>query len=146
MIKSTKHLILPELKTTVEYFSGPIHLNELIQHRNILADDMDFNPVDCLIADFRDAQLDFTKQDILAFIDFMRATKKLLGDRRVAILTDTPNQVVASELYIMNLGNLPMKVDFFSTLDAAIKWVNHPMTDANLVAETLKMMRNTLVE
>jgi hypothetical protein len=46
----------------------------------------------------------------------------------------------------MNLGNLPMKVNFFSTLDAAIQWINTPIEDAQLVEETLKIMRNAEAE
>jgi hypothetical protein len=146
MIKSTKHQILPEIKVTVEYFSGLINLDDLIKHRNILADDNEFNPVDILIADFRYAHLNLKKMDILAFIDFMRSTKKLLGDRRAAILTNTPNQVVASSIYISNLKDLPMKVNFFSTLNAAIGWVHLPINDMDLIDETLKKMKNESVQ
>jgi hypothetical protein len=143
MKKSVLHIILPEIKTTVVYFSGQIVLDDLIQHCFTLSNDKAFNPVDFLIADFRDAHLELPKKDILSYIEFIRLTKKLLGDRRAAILTQTPNQVVASEIYIMNLGDLPMKVDFFSTLEAALRWVNNPLMDALLVEEALKKMKNS---
>jgi hypothetical protein len=141
MKKSAQYKILPELKIMIEYFSVETTLNDMIEHRKILIKDKDYNPGFNFITDFRDTILACSYDDILSYIEFAKKEPNMLGKRRAAILTETPNQTAISVLYVLNLHDLPFIVEIFSTMDAAIKWVGLSQNDKSIVEEIIKNMK-----
>ena len=137
MAKLTKYDIIPEIKVTIEYYAGPIEVKDIIANRILLSKDKDFNPSYGLIADFRNAEANISKEDIICFINFLKSYPKLHGERRAAILTNTPPQVVASYFYVSQLGDLPMHVSFFSTLEAAMEWIVVSTEHKSLIEEKI---------
>lgn len=141
MIKSTQYKILPELKIMVEYFSLETSLKDKIEHRKIVIQDKYFNPNYNFITDFRDTHIDFSVDDVSAYIEFAKNATKMHGDRRSAILTNTPNQTVFSSLYVLELKNEPTHVEIFSTMDSAIKWVGLSSIDIRKIESVINEMK-----
>jgi len=146
MIKSTQYKILPELKIMVEYFSLETSLKDKIEHRKIVIQDKYFNPNYNFITDFRDTHIDFSLDDVSAYIEFAKNATKMHGDRRSAILTNTPNQTVFSSLYILELKNEPTHVEIFLTMDSAIKWVGLSSIDIRKIESVINEMKTKAKE
>ena len=146
MIKSVQYKILPELKIMVEYFSLETSLKDKIAHRKILIQDKYFNPNYNFITDFRDTHIDFSLDDVSAYIEFAKNATKMHGDRRSAILTNTPNQTVFSSLYILELKNEPTHVEIFLTMDSAIKWVGLSSIDIRKIESVINEMKTKAKE
>ncbi len=142
MIMTTQYKVLPELKIIIEYFSGATVLVDMIEHRKKLIEDNEYNSNFNFITDFRDAILIFSEEDVISYIDFARNTVNILGKRRAAILADTPNQSLVSNLYVLNIKDLPFLVEIFSTLDAALKWVRVSKDDKKIIEDTIKKMKD----
>lgn len=118
-----KYRIIPELRLWIEHYSGTVTVEEIINQRKRIIEDHDFQPEYNAIADFRDAILPFKLNELREFIDLLRDNVSMRGKRMVGILTNTPQQVAISELYRLHLGELPMKVEIFSTIEATVRFI-----------------------
>ncbi|NEW80418.1 MAG: hypothetical protein GZ086_13555 [Gelidibacter sp.] len=63
------------------------------------------------------------------------------GDRRSAILTNTPNQTIFTSLYILEVQNSPSHVEIFSTMDAALRWVGLSSVDNIKIEAVINEMK-----
>lgn len=141
MIKSTQYRILSELKIMVEYFSLETSLKDKIEHRKRVIQDQYFNPNYNFITDFRDTHINFSVDDVSAYIEFATNATKMHGDRRSAILTNTPNQTIFTSLYILEVQNSPSHVEIFSTMDAALRWVGLSSVDNIKIEAVINEMK-----
>ncbi|MGV8946196.1 MAG: hypothetical protein ACOH1N_07185 [Lutibacter sp.] len=121
-------------------------LDDKIAHRKKVIQDKDFNPNYNFITDFRDTHIDFSLEDVSAYIEFAKNTPKMHGDRRSAILTNTPNQTVFTSLYILEIKDIPSHVEIFSTIDAAIKWVGLSSNKKRIIESVINEMKTKAKE
>lgn len=115
--------ILKNKRLIVEYYSGIILLDDFISLHTRKGNHPDFNKNFNLLIDFRDANIQLSKEDIYALIAFHQRNEKLLGERIAAHLTLTPRQVVSSSNFDIYNEVLPIRIAVFSTLGAALNWV-----------------------
>ena len=134
--------IVPELKIIIEYLSGDIKVTDFINHRIILIEDKDYNPNFNSIIDFGNTNFIGIREDIDAYVNFTRSTPKMIGKRRTAILANTPHQTVIPIVYHLEIQDLPLEIEVFSTLASAIKWVNLNANDLALIEFSLNEMQN----
>jgi len=144
VIKSAQYKILPELKIIIEYFSVVTTLYDMIEHRKILIEEINYNPNYNFITDFRDTYLDISDEEVLSYIEFVKKTPKMISKRKAAILTDTPEETAISSLYVLNLHDLPLIVNIFSIMDAAIKWVGLSLDDIVIVEKTINDLKDKI--
>lgn len=145
MRKSEQYRIIPELKIILEYFCGKTGLIDLVEHRKILIQDNDYDSNFNSITDFRDTDFVASRKDVAAYVEFTKSTPKMIGKRRAAILADTPQQTVIPAIYILKTQDLPFQIEIFSTLAAAINWVNLSDDDLETLEDILKEMRNNAI-
>ncbi|MCU4176239.1 hypothetical protein [Carboxylicivirga sp. N1Y90] len=124
MKKNITYKILPQINIVVEYFSGPIHISDMIAHKKDIIKNIEFYPNINFIADLRDSQLLYTKQELSEYVGFIKEEKKLNTHRKTAILTSTPQQVAQSTIYESLTKDLPIRFKIFSTLQATLEWVS----------------------
>ena len=117
--------IFPELHLWVEHYSGTVSVEEIINQRKRVVEAPNYQAEYNAIADFREAILPFKLSELRKFIELLRENVSMRGNRKVGILTNTPQQVAISELYRLNVGELPMKVEIFSTVEAASRFIGH---------------------
>lgn len=63
-------------------------------------------------------------KDIDKYVKFLDANSKVYGNRRVALITNTPNQVVSTTMFKMMQQNKSQSVEIFSTNESALEWLN----------------------
>lgn len=134
--------ILPELNLIIEYYCGKINLDDVIDHKKLEIKDLEYSANYHFIADLRDSELDVvSNQDFFDYLDFVEMNNKVAGQRRSAILTNTPNQVAITSLFRMNSKSLPINFEIFSTLEAAIDWVNLSANYFDDIKESIHNMK-----
>jgi hypothetical protein len=138
-----KYKIIPELKVAVEYYEGQISLNDIIEFELSEMENSEYRPTLNFVADFRNAELIAAESDVKKFVDFLKKTEGIIDQRKVALVTDTPNQVVLTTLYALYTSDMPVKNKVFSTLDAAMKWLEIKEENYDLIIGNLEELKNT---
>jgi len=134
--------IIPEKKLVLEYFCGNLSWKDLMENKKILALDKNYDPTFNIIDDVRDAYIVFEEDGISEFVKLINENINLKGERKTAILTDTPNQLVNSELLNSRDKDVLFKLKTVSTLEAATKWVNTSPSDFNFIENSLAELKN----
>lgn len=134
--------IIPEKKLVIEYFHGALTWEDLINNKEILAREINYNPLFNIIDDVRDAFIVFEEEGLSKFINLINENNKLYGKRKTAILTDTPNQLVNSELLNLRRKEVPFNLKTVSTLHEALKWTEVLENDFPLIEMYLDELKN----
>jgi hypothetical protein len=127
------YTIIPELKLIVEYMSGKIDLPTMVNFQIKETEDSLYNADYDNIADLRNAEFVITDGAIKKYAEFVRQTEKMISNRKVAILTVTPNQTAITMMYSQYIDNSPINNKVFSTMEAAIKWIGITSEDSQIV-------------
>jgi len=136
--------ILHEEKLIVEYYSGEIVLENLIEFKKMLLTDPEYNPHYNLLADLRDATFLLTEYEIKGYLDYAKPVLYLFKKRKSAYLTHTPNQVVfVTFIDYYSEGFLPIETKIFSTSNAAISWLKHSICTSDVLENELIDLKNT---
>ncbi|MBN1597507.1 MAG: hypothetical protein JW894_04395 [Bacteroidales bacterium] len=125
MDKILKYLIYEEHKLIIEFASGKIDLIDFIELKKSEISDPRYNPNYDFIVDIRNADIEVLNNvevEISKYVDFAKSTPNLLSNRKSALITNTPLQVVAMTLY-KYFGSLPMRLEIFTTYEAALNWL-----------------------
>lgn len=96
--------------------------------------DPDFSPDLDIIVDMRNLIFNISIPDIEAFVDFNKNHSEIMGNRRNAVITNTPNQVVVTTLFKQMHNDLPQAFHVVSTLEAAVGWVHCGLTPTQVSA------------
>jgi len=118
--------ILPELKLVIELGYGTLNIENGISLKLKEVQDKDFNPTYNFLVIYTHCNIQISKQDIARYKELLEEHKEILGKRKSAMLTNTPNHVVFNLLYRKALKEFPMTFEIFSTLGAALKWLGVP--------------------
>lgn len=122
-------IIIPDKELVIEYFDGPVSLQDAItlKYREIQVPD--YKPEYSFITDLRRAELLINYDQLAEFFQFMEFTGGIIGQRCSAIVTETPKQVAFAELFRDYGNHLPVEWEIFSTLQSALKWLNAPLSE-----------------
>lgn len=140
MKKSAHYRIFPELKITMEYLSGLVNLNEMVAHRLLMMADKDYDPGFNSITDFRNADFEARREDILKYAEFTKSSPRMLDKRKAAILANTPQQTYIAQLYSLNTLDLPFIIGIFYTVEAAMEWIDVPVRYREIIDEALEAL------
>ena len=145
MTNKVKHKVFPDFKIIIEYFNGAITLNDIIENdKNIVIDKqykLNYNS----IIDFRNAQLILSQDDISSYLNFVITNSKIIGKRKVAFITRTPDHVALLTIYEMLSENLPMTYNIFSTIEASLKWIGVSISYIDLFEKYIEDLKNSTV-
>ncbi|MFA5296780.1 MAG: hypothetical protein WC389_01075 [Lutibacter sp.] len=125
-IKSS-YKILKEHNLIVEYHSGRLDVDSLIDFKKRIALDPLFTPNLNYFIHSKNVtftSIDEAENDISIFSKFINTNFKVYGNNmRVAIITNTPSQVVQATRFKMMQENANHCVDIFSRYENAMKWL-----------------------
>lgn len=130
----------------LEYYGGKFDLDELIEFKLQIANEISYNPNFNIIHDFRDAEFGFSYADVKKYVETLQNTNHLVGNRKSVTITQTPNQVITSVGFEMQKKNLPIPFKTTSTIDAAIKFAGLAESEIILVETWFKMNNLKLQE
>jgi len=137
-----KYKILPELNLIIEYYCGKVNIDDIINHKKSEIEDIEYNPNYNFIGDLRDSELDVTQEDVFVYVSFLETNNKVSGQRKSAILTNTPNQVAFTSLFKHKSKKLPANNQIFSTLEAAMEWLNLSKNHLTHIMGIIENMKN----
>jgi len=120
-----KHLI-------VEYHEDNATIQDLIAFRLQQGADVNFSPTYNLISDIRNLTFDVTLSDVDAFAAFHKQNPHLIGKRKNAILTETPDQVVLVTVFDSSHIDLSQSIQVVSTISSAVSWVGTVLSSATI--------------
>lgn len=119
--------ILLEYNLIIEYHTGIINLRSYINFKKTIFKDPLFQKNLNHVIHFKNVKFIATQQDIKGFVDFMKTNSEVVGSKRkIALITDTPNQVVTTTLYKILITKLNNSIEIFSTSNKALNWLNVP--------------------
>ena len=136
-----RYKILPELKIIIECYCGKINLELATEHKKKEIQDPKYNANYNFIADLKDAELEASDKDVKGYVDFLKIFTDVIGQRKSAILTNTPMQVAITTILKDNSKDMPVNYGIFSTLIAAVNFVdlpNHHYDEIEKIIENLK--------
>ncbi|MDY0102485.1 MAG: hypothetical protein RBS07_06065 [Lentimicrobium sp.] len=142
MDKIATYKIFPDLRLHIEVFQGPLNIADLIELKNIEILDDSYNPNYNGIVSIEGVQINVkTKEDFAKYIESIKNDFRIIGNRRSAILTKTPGQVVAGVLYERAVKEFPMNFKIVSTIKAALEWINISYDFESLIFNNIELMK-----
>lgn len=130
---------LKEAAFIIEKYEGPLSLTSLKNLKKRQSKDPSFNKNFHLLSDIRETQLKIQLEDIKQYQSFV-SRLDVIGDRKLAILTNSPMQVAIASLFKSHLKSSGQEIEIFSTLEAAIHWL-----DRDASYEEVKNLLNSKV-
>lgn len=132
--------ILKEHNLIVEYHSGILDADSFIDFKKSITLDSLFSPNLHYFVHLKNVTFNTNQEDIDKYVRFLEANSKFFGNRRVALITNTPNQVVSTTMFKMMQQNKSQSVDIFSTDESALEWLNSNFNKNEILAVLAELM------
>ncbi|OGS72698.1 MAG: hypothetical protein A3F91_07230 [Flavobacteria bacterium RIFCSPLOWO2_12_FULL_35_11] len=120
----SNYKILKEHNLIVEYHTGILDADSFIEFKKSITLDPLFLPSLNYFVHLKKVTFNTNPEDIDKYVRFLDANSKVYGNRRVALITNTPNQVVSTTMFKMMQQNKSQSVEIFSTNENALEWLN----------------------
>lgn len=132
--------ILKEYNLIVEYHTGVLDADSFIDFKKKIALDPLFSPNLHFLVDLKKVTFSTNLEDIDKYVKFLETNYHLFGNRRVALITNTPNQVVSTTMFKMMQQNKSQLVEIFSTNESALEWLNSNLDKDEIFEVLAKLM------
>jgi len=136
------YIIVAGKRLIIEHISGKIDNDLILELKSRESHDKNYNWTYNVIVDFRGAEFLMNMENIGNLVNNIRNNKLIKGQRNIAFLTETPDQVVIATLIKQLKKELPINVSIVSTLDRALDRVELLKDDKQLIEYNLDLMRN----
>ena len=136
----SNYKVFLDKKFVVEYHEGSGTLEDVKAFKLKEASDIIYSPYYDLLIDVRATTIEGMRNDVKEYIKFARSHKGISGNRKLAVIANTPRHVVFFTFLNMFKIRLPQTMKIFSYLDAAMYWLGEPIAieDANDCLKDLK--------
>jgi hypothetical protein len=132
--------ILKEHNLIIEYHSGILDVDSFIAFKKSLTFDSLFVPSLHYFVHLKNVTFLTNMEDIDKYVRFLEANSNFFGNRRVALITNTPNQVVSTTIFKMMQQNKSQSVEIFSTDESALEWLNSSFNKNENLAVLAELM------
>ncbi len=144
MSKKLDYRVLSEYCLVIEVLSGKVELDDYISFKEAEIHDNQYNINYKHIVDLCDAIIvtegENLEEKVKKFVSTIKNTAGFFGNRKSALLASTPRQVTATMLYKL-LNDLPVPLQTFTTLSAAIEWLELAYVDTNYIKAVILEMK-----
>lgn len=121
---TSRYKILEEENLIIEIHNGQVVKNSLTSFKKKLTEDPAFKKNMKFLVHIKNVEFHTSQDDMHKFAKFMSDKNNPFGKRKIAILTETPEQVVSSTLYQALMPKKENKVEIFTTNIEAFKFLN----------------------
>ena len=133
-----KYLIIKKVGLMIQFHQNELTLKGIKKLKLDIINDKDFNPNFGFLIDIRKAKITMTVEELDDYGNFVADNLKLEGLKRLALLTEQPEQVAKSMIYTLNKRLKPLQYETFSTLDGAIHWLHIDISQIGMVQSEIK--------
>ena len=147
---NSNYIILKEHNLLIESHSGNLDLDSYINFVTRTSNDPLFSPNMNYFIDLSNVDITSSLDDIYKYNHFTETNFKSERKRKVALVTNTPNQMVFATLF-KNSNTIKLKeIEVFSTNIAAIDWLNSNLNKIEIIdiltslSNTAKKIKQTL--
>ncbi|MCT4587972.1 MAG: hypothetical protein N4A71_09135 [Carboxylicivirga sp.] len=134
--------IIPELSLIIECYSGNVNSNEVIGLKRKQIKDKDYNCNLNTIAYLSDIVINqYSRPATKQFVNLLASNVNYAGNRKSAIITKSPVQVVVSTLYQLESKKHPMCYKTVSTIAAAMNWLLLPQECEPIISKNLESLK-----
>lgn len=120
----SQYRVLQDVVLIIECHEGHLTLDNMIQFRKEQQLDRNFSPELDILMDLRKVEISGDPGEVNDYVNFYKENEHFSGNRRIAVLTDTPNQVFYTTLFEQFSKMLNQRTKIFSTVEASLNWLN----------------------
>jgi len=129
--------IIPELKLVIEFFGGNITIEDVLNTKRQEIKD-NYDPNFNFIVDFREARNMLSEKELKEYINYVTQHQELTGNRKSAIISNTPIGLVTTSIYAMfGRSILPMDIRIAQNLTEAMEWTDIDWSHYELISKYL---------
>lgn len=136
----SNYKILKGQNLIIEYHSGILDANSFIAFKKSITLDSLFLPNLNYFVHLKNVTFITNLEDIVKYANFLADNYHVFGNRRVALITNTPNQVVSTTIFKMMQQNKSQSVEIFSTNESALEWLNSNFNKNEILAVLDELM------
>ncbi|NOQ26766.1 MAG: hypothetical protein GQ564_15505 [Bacteroidales bacterium] len=143
MTQKLQYLILEDKSMIIVYCKGKVFIDEVIEFKKKMGNDKNYSPNFNVIYDFRELEFLFELEELSRYVEFISNNKKYIGNRKSAVITNSPNQVVIGIGFDILKNKLPIEVQVCSTVETAFSFLGLPIKDWEFIESLICELRNT---
>ena len=102
-----------------------------------------FSPDFNILMDVHNVKFHGKSVEVNEYVRFYQENKSITGERRIAVLTDTPNQVFFITLFEQYNDQLSQRTKVFSTVETALMWL-HAGINSKQASQILDNLRKSV--
>jgi hypothetical protein len=119
-----KYKIIKDAGLVIQYHRNDLTYEDAKKLKIKILNDVDFSPDFSFLIDVREARSKVTNESTKNYGDFVSDNLVSKGLKKIAILTDTPEQVANATIFALEQGYVSSQYKIFSTLKGAARWLN----------------------
>ena len=120
---TNKFQIYSEHNLIIEIHTGKLDLESYLNFKKKLFSHNDFKSGMNYFINVKQVEFNVSKEEIQKFAEFNNKRPSFNERRKIALITDTPNQVVSTTIYKSMLSNHNQDIDIFTTNEKALSWL-----------------------
>lgn len=135
-----KYKILDELGLVIQITKGDLLIKKMKKTKIEVLNDPKFNFNYVFLIDIRFSRISMTVEELKSYGDFISSQLALTTEMKIAILTNTPDQVAKTTLYLFNSNLDVVEHRIFSTIEHSLRWLNIDVSNADLIQSELDLL------
>ena len=136
-------IILTEHKLIIEHLSGVLELESYKRFKKTVIYNELYSSSYNYIINFKNVDFKMSPSEVIQYVEFLKKIPEITGNKKLAFITNSPNQIVPATIYKMKQGeNNNQTVEIFSTYEKALHWINTDLTINELVTIFKELKNN----
>lgn len=134
--------ILPDLNLIIECYIGDFEFKDIFECKKLEIKDPEWRDNYDVLGDIRKGKISLTSQDIENLNTYYQGNKEIIAQRKSAVLTDRPSQVVFGTLLrdYTKLKESLVIPNVFSTTEAALSWLGIDQKEGERINKVLSQL------
>lgn len=120
---NTSYAQLEKEQLILEVYQGEITLKDANAHLEAQLSEKGYNPEFDIISDLRDSVISILINEIPLFVRFFNSVPNPKGNRKLALLMNTPNHQIYLNILLLHLAHLNIDIKIFTCVEKALRWL-----------------------
>ncbi|RXP52307.1 hypothetical protein EC396_11685 [Lutibacter sp. HS1-25] len=138
--------ILTDFNLIIEIHEGVLNAGAYVKFKESLIKDPLFKANMNYFLNFKKVHFEIEAAHISRFASYIESNASLFGKRNVAIITNTPSQVVSATMYKLMQKDPSIKLEIFSTDEKALSWLKIPNSNNTEIKEIIETLSDSITK